>query len=241
MSTPGEWTYLHSIYCFSAYWLSSKCWVCCQYIYLWSWMRALSWYPFHRWIVQVVSCHCTGRWAVWNNTHGKDIGAFRRRLLYGHYHGPYFYETEVFIAVMIGQILDISIHVRCMSGHMGTLICKLTLKGISRRYRNFVMPIWKVVQVAHWYLANFWILDNRQSLYAFNTFFDWMECIDSKTEINETYHCQPKLPKIYSWCTIFLSVVSGLAWLRLQLVWLFCSLSAWIMLHLVLVVLIRPK
>ena len=87
--------------------------------------------------------------------YGKDIGAFRRGLLYGHYHGPYFYETEMFIAVMIGQILDISIHVCCVSGQMGTLICKLTLNGISRCYRNFVMPVRKVVQVAHWWLANF--------------------------------------------------------------------------------------
>ena len=106
---------------------------------------------------------------------------------------------------MIGQILDISIHVCCVSGHMGTLICKLTLNGISRCYRNFVMPVRKVVQVAHWWLANFWVLDNHQNLYAFTTFCDWIECIESKTEINETYHCQPKLPKIYSWCTIFLS------------------------------------
>ena len=37
----------------SDYWLRSKCWVCCQHIYLWSWMRAF-WYPFHRWAVQVL-------------------------------------------------------------------------------------------------------------------------------------------------------------------------------------------
>ena len=36
------------VFSFSAYWLRSKCWVCCQHIYLWSWMRALFWYPFHR-------------------------------------------------------------------------------------------------------------------------------------------------------------------------------------------------
>ena len=36
-----------------AYWLRSKRWVCCQHIYLWSWMRAF-WYPFHRWAMQVL-------------------------------------------------------------------------------------------------------------------------------------------------------------------------------------------
>ena len=28
-------------------WLRSKCLVCCQHIDLWSWMRALSWSPYH--------------------------------------------------------------------------------------------------------------------------------------------------------------------------------------------------
>ena len=40
--------------CFSAYCLRSKCLVCCQHICIWSWMRALSWYPFHSWAVQVL-------------------------------------------------------------------------------------------------------------------------------------------------------------------------------------------
>ena len=35
-------------------WLRSKCRVCSQHICLWSWMRALSWYSFHRWAVQVL-------------------------------------------------------------------------------------------------------------------------------------------------------------------------------------------
>ena len=43
-----------------------------------------------------VYCHCTGRWAVLDNTHGKDSGSFRWGLLYSHYHGPYFYLTEVY-------------------------------------------------------------------------------------------------------------------------------------------------
>ena len=38
---------------FSAYWLKSKCWVCCQHSYLWSWMRAF-WCPLRRWPVQVL-------------------------------------------------------------------------------------------------------------------------------------------------------------------------------------------
>ena len=33
-----------------------------------------------------VCCHCTRRWAVLDNTHGKDSGAFRWGLLYSHYH-----------------------------------------------------------------------------------------------------------------------------------------------------------
>ena len=37
-----------------AYWLRSKCLVCCQRIDLRFWMRALPWYPFHRWSVQVL-------------------------------------------------------------------------------------------------------------------------------------------------------------------------------------------
>ena len=36
-----------------------------------------------------VCCHCTWRWAVLDNTHGKDSGAFRCGLLSSHYHGPY--------------------------------------------------------------------------------------------------------------------------------------------------------
>ena len=36
-----------------------------------------------------VYCHCTGRWAVLDNTLGKDSGAFRQGLWYSHYHGPY--------------------------------------------------------------------------------------------------------------------------------------------------------
>ena len=39
---------------FSAYWPRSKCFVCCQIIDFWSWMRALCWYPFHCWSVQVL-------------------------------------------------------------------------------------------------------------------------------------------------------------------------------------------
>ena len=61
-----------------AYWLRSKCLVCCQRIDLRCWMRALSWYPFHRWSVQVlciVTAQGGGRWAVLDNTHGKDSGA----------------------------------------------------------------------------------------------------------------------------------------------------------------------
>mgnify|MGYP001800022204 CR=1 FL=1 len=39
-----------------------------------------------------VYSHCTGRWAVFDNTHGKDSDAFRWVLLYSHYHGgPYFH------------------------------------------------------------------------------------------------------------------------------------------------------
>ena len=41
-----------------------------------------------------VCCQCTGRWAVLDNTHGKDSGAFRWELFYSHYHGTYFYQTE---------------------------------------------------------------------------------------------------------------------------------------------------
>ena len=43
-----------------------------------------------------VYCHCPGSWAVLDNTHGKGSGAFRWGLLYSHYHGPYFYLTEVY-------------------------------------------------------------------------------------------------------------------------------------------------
>ena len=42
----------------------------------------------------LVYCHCTGRRAVLDNTHGKEGSAFRWGLLYSHYHGPYFYLTE---------------------------------------------------------------------------------------------------------------------------------------------------
>ena len=38
----------------SAYWLRLQCLVCCQHFDLWSWLRALYWYPFHRWAVQVL-------------------------------------------------------------------------------------------------------------------------------------------------------------------------------------------
>ena len=41
-----------------------------------------------------VCCHCTGRWAVLDNSHGKDSGVFRLGLLYSHYHGPYFYLVD---------------------------------------------------------------------------------------------------------------------------------------------------
>ena len=62
-------------YRFSAFWLRSKCLVCCQHIDLWSWMRALFWNFFHCWSVQVfVNCHCTGRWAMFDNTQRKDSG-----------------------------------------------------------------------------------------------------------------------------------------------------------------------
>ena len=44
---------LSMVYCFSAYWLRSKCLVCCQHIDFWCWIRAPFWYPFHRWSVQV--------------------------------------------------------------------------------------------------------------------------------------------------------------------------------------------
>ena len=60
--------------------------VCCRHINLWSWMRALFRYLFHCWFVQVVYCHCTGRWLVLDNTNGEDSGAFRFVLLYSHYH-----------------------------------------------------------------------------------------------------------------------------------------------------------
>ena len=50
----------------SAYWpfcLRSKCFVCWQHIDLKSWMCALSWYPFHRWSVQVL-CIVTAQGCV---------------------------------------------------------------------------------------------------------------------------------------------------------------------------------
>ena len=60
-------------------------------------MRTLFWNPFHRWSGQagLVYCHCTGRWALFDNMHGKDSGAFRYGLLYSHYHSPYFYLPEM--------------------------------------------------------------------------------------------------------------------------------------------------
>ena len=48
---------------FSAYWLPSKCLVGCQHIDLWSWMPALFWYPYHRWVVQFLCILITqGGW-----------------------------------------------------------------------------------------------------------------------------------------------------------------------------------
>ena len=42
------------IHSFLAYWLRSKCLVCCLHIDLWSWMGARFWNPFHCWSVQVL-------------------------------------------------------------------------------------------------------------------------------------------------------------------------------------------
>ena len=69
----GYWVRNCSVVCiladrFSAYWLRSKCFVCCQHIDpCWSWMRALYWDPFHCWAVQVlrnVTAQGGGRWPV---------------------------------------------------------------------------------------------------------------------------------------------------------------------------------
>ena len=43
-------------------------------------------------------CHCKGRWAVFNSTHGKDSGAFREGLLYSYYYGPDFIFNHYFLS-----------------------------------------------------------------------------------------------------------------------------------------------
>ena len=80
----------HHVKSFLAYWLRSKSLEYCQHIDLWFWMQApvLESVPLLI-CAGFVYCHCTGRWAVFDNTHSKDSGAFRWGLSYSHYHGPY--------------------------------------------------------------------------------------------------------------------------------------------------------
>ena len=50
-------------------------------------------------------CRCTGKWAMFDNTHGNDSGEFHYRLLYSHYHGLYFFLNRRYQnQLMIGQI-----------------------------------------------------------------------------------------------------------------------------------------
>ena len=65
--------------------------VCYKHISLWSLMRALFRYAFHRCSAQVLGIvTAQGRWAMLDNTHGKDSGAFRCGLFHSHNHGAYF-------------------------------------------------------------------------------------------------------------------------------------------------------
>ena len=81
---------------FSAYWLKSKQWNKLAVLFHWSKCLVLDAGTV---LISIplltcagfVYCHCAGRWAVLDNTNGKDRDAFRWGLLYSHYHGPYFY------------------------------------------------------------------------------------------------------------------------------------------------------
>ena len=70
MTFNGDWM-IAGKQSFPSFWLTSKCLVCCQHIHSWSgmweliwyiiyvgfvycWMQALFWYPFHCWAVQVL-------------------------------------------------------------------------------------------------------------------------------------------------------------------------------------------
>ena len=78
-----------------------------------------------------VYCHCTGRWAVLDNTYGKDSGVFHWELMYSQYHGPYLYYryeidilfslTGVFqnnVILPIHQISFVNIACYCVPMHL---------------------------------------------------------------------------------------------------------------------------